>query len=114
MQRAQGVCPALIEETLVGGADLGTEEGVISPALGRIDVEVGGNGVVVAGEDYKGDLDQMLERRMIRLLVPYGRTLYFVDQGRERGIMLTGSRRAGFDDGERSDLLQRKWSKQLG
>ena len=28
----------------------------------------------------------MLERRMIRALVPYSRTLYFNDKGRERGI----------------------------
>ncbi|MBL8527377.1 MAG: lytic transglycosylase F, partial [Burkholderiales bacterium] len=26
---------------------------------------------------WKGDFDQMLERRIIRVLVPYSRTLYF-------------------------------------
>ena len=51
MEGSQGVCPALIEETLVGGAYLGPEEGVVAPALGGIDVEVGGNGVVVARQD---------------------------------------------------------------
>jgi membrane-bound lytic murein transglycosylase MltF len=35
---------------------------------------------------WKGDFDRMLERRMIRVLVPYSRSLYFVDKGRERGI----------------------------
>src|SRR5688572_3469810 len=61
---AQGVDPALLEESLVGGAHFGTEEGVIAPALGRIDVEVGGNGVVVARQD-DGDLllDQELRAR---------------------------------------------------
>ena len=34
----------------------------------------------------QGDFDQMLERRVIRVLLPYSRTLYFVDKGHERGI----------------------------
>jgi membrane-bound lytic murein transglycosylase MltF len=33
-----------------------------------------------------GDFDGMLERRAIRVLVPYSRSLYFNDGGRERGI----------------------------
>jgi membrane-bound lytic murein transglycosylase MltF len=33
-----------------------------------------------------GDFDQMLKRRMIRVLVPYSRTLYYIDKGRERGL----------------------------
>jgi len=33
-----------------------------------------------------GDFDQMLKRRLIRVLLPYSRTLYFVDKGKERGI----------------------------
>jgi len=33
-----------------------------------------------------GDFDKMLERRIVRVLVPPGRTLYFNDKGRERGI----------------------------
>jgi ABC-type amino acid transport substrate-binding protein len=35
---------------------------------------------------WKGDYEQMVERRMIRVLVPYSRTFYYVDKGRERGI----------------------------
>lgn len=34
----------------------------------------------------QGDFDAMLERRVIRVLVPYSRTLYFNDKGRERGV----------------------------
>lgn len=35
---------------------------------------------------FTGDYDAMLERRFIRVLVPFSRTLYFVDEhGRERG-----------------------------
>ena len=35
---------------------------------------------------WKGDFDAMLERRMLRVLVPYSRSLYFVDRGHERGL----------------------------
>jgi membrane-bound lytic murein transglycosylase MltF len=35
---------------------------------------------------WQGDFDKMLERRVIRFYVPYSRTLYFIDKGRERGI----------------------------
>ena len=33
-----------------------------------------------------GDFDMMVERRIIRVLVPYSRTLFFNDRGRELGI----------------------------
>ena len=35
---------------------------------------------------WKGDFDAMVERRAIRFLVPYSRTLYFTDHGIERGV----------------------------
>lgn len=35
---------------------------------------------------WTGDFDGMLERRVMRVLVPYSRTLYYNDKGRERGI----------------------------
>ena len=35
---------------------------------------------------WTGDFDKMVTRRMIRVLVPYSRTLYFNDKGRERGL----------------------------
>ena len=35
---------------------------------------------------WKGDFDGMLQRRQVRVLVPYSRTLYYNDRGRERGI----------------------------
>lgn len=40
----------------------------------------------LANKPWQGDFDAMVERRMIRVLVPYSRTLYFNDKGRERGI----------------------------
>ena len=33
-----------------------------------------------------GDLDVLLERREIRVLVPYSRTLFFIDKGAQRGL----------------------------
>jgi membrane-bound lytic murein transglycosylase MltF len=54
-----------------------------------------------------GDFDAMLERRMIRVLVPYSRTLYFVDKGRERGLAADLLR-----DYER--YINKKYAKQLG
>jgi ABC-type amino acid transport substrate-binding protein len=35
---------------------------------------------------WKGDFDAMVQRRLIRVLVPYGRTLHFNDKGQEKGI----------------------------
>ena len=40
----------------------------------------------VKAEPWSGDFDGMLERRPIRVLVPYSRTLYFNDRGTERGL----------------------------
>jgi len=54
-----------------------------------------------------GDFDQMLQARAIRMVVPYSRTLYYVDQGRERGLTAEFAR-----DFER--YLNKKYAKQLG
>lgn len=35
---------------------------------------------------WSGDLDQMVERRVIRVLVPYSKTFYFIDGGTQRGL----------------------------
>jgi membrane-bound lytic murein transglycosylase MltF len=35
---------------------------------------------------FKGDLDEMVKRRLVRVGVPYNRTLYFVDRGVQRGV----------------------------
>jgi len=40
----------------------------------------------LSNKPWRGDFDGMLERRWIRVLVPYSRTLYFVDKGQERGL----------------------------
>jgi membrane-bound lytic murein transglycosylase MltF len=56
---------------------------------------------------WKGDFDGMLERRVVRVLVPYNRTFYYNDKGHERGITAEFVR-----DFER--YVNRKYAKQLG
>lgn len=40
----------------------------------------------LGNKPWKGDFDAMVERRVIRVLVPYSRTLYFSDKGHECGL----------------------------
>jgi membrane-bound lytic murein transglycosylase MltF len=61
----------------------------------------------LADKKWTGDLDGMLERRLIRVAVPYSRTLYYNDKGRERGATAENVR-----DFER--WINRKYAKQLG
>lgn len=56
---------------------------------------------------WKGDFDAMLQRRMILVLVPYSRSLFYIDKGRERGLTAELAR-----DFER--YVNQKYSKQLG
>jgi membrane-bound lytic murein transglycosylase MltF len=55
---------------------------------------------------WTGDFDVMLERRVIRVLAPYSRSLYFNDKGRERGITVDTVR--GFEQ-----WINKKYKKQL-
>ncbi len=56
---------------------------------------------------WKGDFDGMIERRHIRVLVPYSRTLYHNDKGRERGI--TADLVRDFEQ-----YINKKYAKELG
>jgi hypothetical protein len=40
----------------------------------------------ITNKAWTGDFDKMLERRMIRVYAPFSRSLYFNDNGRERGM----------------------------
>ncbi|HEY2865131.1 MAG TPA: transporter substrate-binding domain-containing protein [Casimicrobiaceae bacterium] len=42
--------------------------------------------IQVGTRPWKGDFDQMKKRRIIRALVPYSKTFYYVENGRQRGI----------------------------
>jgi membrane-bound lytic murein transglycosylase MltF len=63
--------------------------------------------LVLDSKPWKGDFDAMLERRQIRVLVPYSRSLYFVDKGHERGLTAELAR-----DFER--YINKKYARQLG
>ena len=45
-------------------------------------------------QPWKGDLDGMLKRRFVRFLVPYNKTLYMIDRGRQMGTMAELDRRS--------------------
>ncbi|HET7452902.1 MAG TPA: transporter substrate-binding domain-containing protein, partial [Thermoanaerobaculia bacterium] len=40
----------------------------------------------VSNKPWTGDFPEILKRKMLRVLVPYSRTLYYTDQGQERGL----------------------------
>ena len=61
----------------------------------------------LATKPWKGDFDGMLERRVVRIYVPYSRSLYFIDKGKERGISAYLIR-------EFERWANRKYAKQLG
>jgi membrane-bound lytic murein transglycosylase MltF len=61
----------------------------------------------ISVKTWKGDFDQMLKRRVIRVRVPYSRSLYFNDKGREMGIAAENVR-----DFER--WINKKYAKKLG
>jgi len=63
--------------------------------------------LAIVNKPWIGDFDKMLERRMIRVDVPYSRSLFFSDKGRERGLAAELVR-----DWER--YLNIKYAKQLG
>src|SRR3974390_1263774 len=50
MQSAQRVGPPLHEQCAIRLTELGPEQRIIDPALGRVDIELGWNDVVVARE----------------------------------------------------------------
>jgi membrane-bound lytic murein transglycosylase MltF len=58
-------------------------------------------------QPWRGDFDGMLERRLVRVLVPYSRTLYYVDKGHERGLTAELVR-------EFERYLNQRYAKQLG
>jgi len=64
-------------------------------------------GLEIATKAFTGDFDAMLERRVIRFYVPYSRSLYFIDKGRERGISADLIR-------EFERWVNRKYAKSLG
>src|SRR5688572_24572692 len=42
--------------------------------------------IALNNQPWSGDLDKMIERRVIRVLVPYSKMFYFIDAGTQRGL----------------------------
>ncbi len=57
-------------------------------------------------KSWTGDFDGMKERRVIRVAVPYSRSLYYLDRGRERGLTADIVRKF-------EELLNKKYKKDL-
>jgi membrane-bound lytic murein transglycosylase MltF len=48
--------------------------------------------LTIENKPWRGDFDEMVKRRIIRVLVPYSRSLYFNDKGQERGLSAENTR----------------------
>jgi membrane-bound lytic murein transglycosylase MltF len=81
-----------------GGAAAGT---AANPAAGK-ERELG-----LQASKRLGDFDAMVQRRALRVLIPYSRSLFFVDQGRERGLAVSLVR-------EFERYVNQKYAKELG
>ena len=64
-------------------------------------------GLTIDNKPWTGDFDAMLERRVIRVLVPRSRTLYYTDKGHEKGLTAGMVR-------EFEQFINRKYARQLG
>ena len=58
----------------------GASAGQVKAAAARLSPEV-------VSRPWTGDFDGMVKRRMIRFLVPYSKTHYFIDKGVQRGLV---------------------------
>jgi membrane-bound lytic murein transglycosylase MltF len=86
-------------------AEASNETG-IPPSGAARDGAITARGLDLTRNVWAGDFDEMFTRRTIRVVVPYSRTLYFNDRGRQRGITADFVR-----DFER--YLNKKYAKQL-
>ncbi len=79
----------------------------VQAAVPAEDAPTGKERLVLRDVAWTGDFDGMLERRVIRVLVPYSRTLFFYDAGHEYGLTARIMR-------EFERYLNRRYAKQLG
>ena len=94
---------------LAGVVGMTVAAGTVSlPSLAQTD-DAGATEVRSLGFNIKawsGDFDGMLERRLVRIAVPYGRTLFYHDRGRERGLTADAARKF-------EEYLNNKYKKDL-
>jgi membrane-bound lytic murein transglycosylase MltF len=88
-------------------AESGPSAPTVAPASAAPAIVAKTRQMNIAAKPWTGDFDAMLERRVIRFLVPYSRTLYFNDKGRERGLTAELAR-----DFER--YVNKRYASQLG
>lgn len=61
----------------------------------------------IALQPWKGDYDGMIQRKMVRILVPYSMTHYFLDGATERGIIAAAGRDLEQEINQREGLRTR-------
>ena len=100
--------------TLVGGAAVLLLASLPALALAQSTARGGGAAakdearrIALSNAAFTGDFDRLLERRVIRVLAPYSRSLYYIDKGQERGLTAEIAR-------DFEQYVNRKYAKQLG
>jgi membrane-bound lytic murein transglycosylase MltF len=76
---------AFLVSCLVAAAPAAAAEPAAKPGQATREQPTGLPGDLVA-KPWTGDLDGMIQRRMIRVLVPFSKTQYFIDNGTQRGL----------------------------
>jgi membrane-bound lytic murein transglycosylase MltF len=66
-------------------ADATTAARPAAPAAAEPSAPVAKPAAALAGRAWTGDFDGMKERRLVRMLVVYSKTFYFIDKGTQRG-----------------------------
>jgi hypothetical protein len=81
-QRLTSIVSRLLSWALLGilCTSVAAQEKPASPAGTKVRT------LVIVNKPWTGDFDALVARRMIRVVVPYSRTLFFTDKGRERGL----------------------------
>ena len=64
-----------------------------SPAAALITGSVDADGVPVTDSQRKGDYNQMVEERIIRFLMPFSKTFFYLDGATQRGLSYDTARR---------------------
>ena len=54
MERPNRVCPTLLEQPMIGRSCLRPEQRVVHPTFGFVHVDLGGDHIVIAGENDRG------------------------------------------------------------
>jgi membrane-bound lytic murein transglycosylase MltF len=64
----------------------GPEAGPAQTAADGVPAEDSHLNIAFNNQPWSGDFDKMIERRVIRVLVPYSKMFYFIDAGTQRGL----------------------------